>query len=55
MKCSHCKKKTHLEFKCNCEGVFCVSCRVPEVHVCSNIVVKPVALEKVVQDKVVKI
>ena len=55
MKCSHCKKKSHLEFKCQCEKVFCIHCRLPEVHVCLNYVSKPVDLVAVVAPKVQKI
>jgi len=56
MKCAHCKKKTHLEFKCPCsnEKVFCVKCRTTEVHHCGY-VYKPVELLKVMKDKVEKI
>jgi hypothetical protein len=55
-KCSHCKKKTHLEFKCPCsdEKVFCVKCRSTETHHC-EVVYKSVELVKVVAEKVVKI
>jgi hypothetical protein len=52
MKCFHCKKKTHLEFKCSCEKVFCVACRMPEIHVCPAFKVEPVVLVKVVAPKV---
>lgn len=55
MKCEHCKKKTHLEFKCNCQKVFCVHCRTPEVHCCTEPKVQKVELEKVVAEKVKKI
>jgi len=55
-KCSHCKKKTHLEFYCTCssEKVFCVKCRATETHQCTLVyVVTP--LIKVVAEKVEKI
>lgn len=55
MKCSHCKKKTHLEFKCPCGQVCCVACRTPEVHGCQNKYGEKVLLEKVVAEKVQKI
>ena len=55
MKCSCCKKKSHLEFKCKCGGVYCTVCRTPEVHGCSTKQGEPVKLEKVVAEKVVKI
>jgi predicted nucleic acid binding AN1-type Zn finger protein len=54
MKCSCCKKKSHLEFKCKCGGVYCARCRTPEVHTCS-VKPEPVKLEKVVAEKVQKI
>jgi hypothetical protein len=55
-KCSHCKKKTHLEFRCTCsiEKVFCVKCRATETHHCI-VVYEPVPLIKVVAEKVDKI
>jgi len=55
-KCSHCKKKTHLEFKCPCstEKVFCVKCRATETHQCT-VVYTPLELVKVVAEKVEKI
>jgi hypothetical protein len=55
-KCSHCKKKTHLEFFCTCssEKVFCVKCRATETHLCSMVYVA-VPLIKVVAEKVEKI
>jgi len=55
-KCSHCKKKTHLEFKCSCstEKVFCVKCRASETHSCV-IAYPQVELIKVVPIKVEKI
>jgi len=55
-RCAHCKKKTHLDFKCRCssEKVFCSACRITEVHGC-EIVYKPTELVKVVPVKVEKI
>jgi len=55
MRCSCCKKKTHLEFKCACEKTFCVSCQLPEVHKCDVKRDVKIVLEKVVADKVEKI
>ena len=55
MKCSNCKKKSHLEFACVCDKTFCVSCRTPEVHHCAVYVPAKVVLEKVVEPKVDKI
>ena len=58
MKCSFCKKKTHLTFGCSHEGckyVLCVSCRMPEVHKCAYIVKKSITLPKVIPEKVSKI
>lgn len=49
MRCSHCKKRTQIEFKCSCEKVYCVTCRLPEVHACP---IKPV--EKVVLPEAVR-
>jgi predicted nucleic acid binding AN1-type Zn finger protein len=47
----HCKKKTHLDFKCrSCNEVFCVKCRTPEDHKC-EIKKEQIVLEKVVADK----
>jgi len=55
-KCSYCKKKTHLEFKCPCstDKVFCVKCRTTEVHLC-DIVYKPIVLLKIEKEKLEKI
>jgi hypothetical protein len=55
-KCSHCKRKTHLEFKCTCsnEKVFCSRCHITEVHGCGR-VYKLAELVKVVPQKVEKI
>ena len=55
-RCHHCRKKTHLEFKCKCssEKVFCSSCRTTEVHGCV-LVYQPIELVKVVEPKVQKI
>jgi predicted nucleic acid binding AN1-type Zn finger protein len=50
MKCPQCKKKSHLEFKCMCGGVYCVKCRTPEVHACV-VKVEKVVLPLVVADK----
>ena len=55
MKCEHCKKKTHLEFKCTCQKVLCVYCRTPEAHSCTEPKVEKVVLEKVVAEKIKKI
>lgn len=55
MRCSCCKKKTHLEFKCACEKTFCVTCQLPEVHKCETKRDVKIVLEKVVADKVAKI
>ena len=54
IRCAHCKKHTHLEFKCACGLTYCVKCRAPEEHGC---LVDPgkVVLVKVVSDKVNKI
>jgi hypothetical protein len=52
MKCPHCKKRSHLEFKCLCGGVFCVACRTPEIHKCESKEGQKVVLEKVVAPKV---
>jgi hypothetical protein len=55
-RCHHCRKKTHLEFKCSCstEKVFCVKCRASETHSCV-VVYSQVELIKVVPIKVEKI
>jgi predicted nucleic acid binding AN1-type Zn finger protein len=55
MKCSFCKKRTHLEFKCDCKHAFCVACRTPEVHKCTNVVKEKVVLVKVVAEKLTKL
>jgi hypothetical protein len=55
MKCPCCKKKSHLTFTCRCLGMYCVSCRTPEVHKCAYVVMEPIALPKVVPIKVEKI
>ena len=45
----------HMEFKCKCENMYCVTCRLPEVHACTVTVVEKVVLEKVVAEKVQRI
>jgi len=56
-RCSHCRKKTVMEFECLCKGVFCVTCRLPEAHTCAvdrNAIEKQkleAALVKVVGEK----
>lgn len=35
MRCSYCKKSTVLEFKCRCDNIYCIKCRMPEVHKCT--------------------
>lgn len=55
MKCEYCKKKTHLEFKCQCEKVFCIHCRLPEVHQCPDYKSTAVSLVKVVAPKIEKV
>ncbi len=56
MKCSCCKKFTHIGVKCvHCEKTFCLEHRLPEIHACPNQVVEKVKLEKVVAEKVQKI
>lgn len=55
MKCSCCKRKSHLEFKCACGGVYCTVCRTPEVHGCKSREGEKVKLVKVVAEKVQKI
>jgi predicted nucleic acid binding AN1-type Zn finger protein len=55
MKCFNCKKRTHLEFTCQCKNVLCVSCLLPEVHKCPIDLKTKVVLEKVVAEKVSKI
>ncbi len=55
-RCAQCKKKMHMEFKCKCENMYCVTCRLPEVHACTVTVVEKVILpEKVVAEKVQRI
>jgi predicted nucleic acid binding AN1-type Zn finger protein len=55
MKCACCKKKTVMEFKCSCGFVYCIACRLPEVHKCAAPKEEKVVLVKVVADKVEKI
>lgn len=56
MKCSCCKKQTHIGVKCNhCEKTFCLEHRLPEIHSCPNQKIEKVKLEKVVAPKVDKI
>lgn len=56
MKCSCCKKSTHIGVKCvHCEKTFCLEHRLPEIHQCPDQKVEKVALEKVVAEKVQKI
>jgi hypothetical protein len=33
--CAKCKKKTLVECKCPCGQIFCIKCRVPELHGCT--------------------
>ena len=55
MKCACCKKKSHIEFKCQCEKTFCVQCRLPEIHKCPVYKSAPVVLIKVEASKVEKL
>jgi predicted nucleic acid binding AN1-type Zn finger protein len=57
MKCTRCKKKVPLGFTaaCACAGVFCLACRLPEVHECPAQVKEAVILPKVVAPKVEKL
>ena len=58
MKCTCCKKKVSdvMTFKCaDCSVVFCIKCRLPEVHACPTQVKKEVILPKVTAEKVAKI
>lgn len=57
MKCANCKKKVSLGlgFTCACGAVHCVTCRLPEAHVCPAEVKKEVILPKVVAPKIEKI
>ena len=45
----------HLDFKCACGVVVCLSCRLPEVHGCTVKEEEKVVLVKVVAEKVAKI
>lgn len=54
-RCTHCKKKTHLDLKCKCEKMFCSACLLPEVHTCSHVPKDKVQLVKVEAPKVLKI
>lgn len=58
MRCSFCKKKTHITFACTCEGckhVLCITCRMPEIHKCDFVKKKIVLLPKIVSSKIEKI
>lgn len=56
MKCSCCKKFTHVAMKCvHCEKTFCLEHRLPEIHACPLQKVEKIKLEKVVAEKVQKI
>ena len=44
-----------MEFKCACGVVFCLACRLPEVHGCTVKEEEKVVLVKVVAEKVAKI
>lgn len=57
MKCTCCKKRVSLgmTFPCACKGVYCVNCRLPEVHACPTEVKKEVILPKVTAPKIEKI
>ena len=35
MRCAMCKKKIIFEYTCPCKGLFCIKCRVPELHNCT--------------------
>lgn len=35
-KCFHCKKKSYITMNCSCTKVFCMKCRLPEVHECTT-------------------
>jgi hypothetical protein len=52
-RCSKCKKRLHMEFKCKCEKMYCVACRLPEVHSCTVTAVEKIVLpERVIASKV---
>lgn len=34
-RCNFCKKKSLVDVKCKCEGIFCITCRFPDVHKCT--------------------
>lgn len=61
-RCLQCKKKTGMmSFTCKCNNIYCLQCKLPEIHSCSfdykkeskDILNK--TLEKVVPDKMNKI
>lgn len=55
-RCKQCKKKIGLmSFSCSCGEVYCIQCRLPEVHACPVKEVKEVVLPKVVAPKVAQI
>lgn len=56
MKCSCCKKQTHIPLKCNhCEKMFCLEHRLPEIHKCPSAKFEKVELIKLVPEKLVKV
>jgi hypothetical protein len=58
-RCKKCKRSTLLgEYKCRCGNLYCLACRLPEIHACTFDYIKAgqaslqVSLEKVVHDKI---
>ena len=61
-RCNHCNKKYGLmSFSCNCNRVFCITCKNPESHNCTfdfKVLGKELLtnkLNKVVNNKIIKI
>jgi hypothetical protein len=55
MKCTHCKKLTHIEYTCGCGKKVCLACRLPETHGCKTKENQTIQLVKIVAPKLVRI
>ena len=33
-RCFECKKKALINFKCKCSNIYCIKCKIPELHQC---------------------
>jgi predicted nucleic acid binding AN1-type Zn finger protein len=51
MQCECCKKRSIIEFTCECKKKFCIRCRLPETHICICIKNTKEKLQKQLKDE----